>query len=299
LRVNCKAQWVAPFLLALVSIAASAPTIHAYSGDQLNCPALSQPVTIDGKWTYDAEWSDASVATFSTFYQSTNRATAYLYAKHDSSNFYFLIDFVSATSLDTLDDYASITIDPLHNDGNYTTTMDDRRFDSQYPTGGKMGIGTGAAHFNYGFSSSLPQGVKIAMSMGSSENLAQPQEITEFRIPYSTFSQLMTTVGFTAAVSHGGAFGFDYTAGVWPAGALATAPVTWGELTLSPAQIPEFAPFTAVVIMSLLVTLSVLQHDRKKPRFPPNEKEPANDNRERRNYGASQWDRSGAKAYFM
>lgn len=230
-----------------------------FQGSQISESLASKPVTIDGKWTTSDEWSDASVTMMPTYVGSANNGTAYLYAKHDSSHFYFLVDFVSSTSLSVSDDYASITIDPTHDDG-ASAQPDDLRFDSQYPAGGIMTLG------GLGGTFLLPSGVLIAMSMDTSSNLNQPHEITEFRIPFSVFTVMQNTIGFRATAAHGS--GSAYTAVSWPIGSVPNLPSTWGELTLSPTPVPEFTQLWLAMVLgiasvSLFVKLNRIKHPQK------------------------------------
>lgn len=231
-------------MLLAVLMLQSITSARAYEGSQITSPVLSKTVTIDGKWTTPDEWSDAVVATmvYGGTSPSVSNGTAYLYAKHDANNFYFLIDFVSATSLDAVNDAAAIQIDSLHNGGN-TPQTDDRRFDSTYPSGGTMWVGTGTG---WNRNNPLPSGVQMAMSIGSSTNLAQPHEISEFQIPFSIFPGMQSVIGFAATA---------YTSSmlsIWPHLYYRDIPNTWGELTISPNPVPEFASIWLVVAASIL-----------------------------------------------
>ncbi len=163
------------FALVILAFQAGLCWVHAFSGDQLSDPLSSKPVTIDGKWTDVDEWSDAVKVNMTA--PSDSSGTAYLYAKHDASTFYFLIDFVSATTLDPSKDGLSVSIDSTHKGGN-VLDAGDIRFDSQYPNGGTMQVGTGGILFSWGHS--LPPGVLIVSSMSASPNSATPHEIAEF-----------------------------------------------------------------------------------------------------------------------
>lgn len=119
-------------VLALIMIVQlSIMSARAFEGSIISSPLSSKPVTIDGRWTTPDEWSDASLTVIPVYRDSALNGTGCLYAKHNATDFFFLVDFVSATQLIPSSDYASITIDSLHNDGNSPQT-DDRRFNSQY-----------------------------------------------------------------------------------------------------------------------------------------------------------------------
>lgn len=215
-------------------------------------PTLSKSVTIDGKWTSPDEWSDAVVTVLVKF--QTQNATGYLYSKHDTSSFYFLFDFVSATSIYSNLDFASITIDPLHNGGS-TPQSDDRRLDSQYPSGGALSIGTGGSDWNRG--NPLPSGVNIAMSLSASPNLAQPHQITEFQIPFSVFPGMQNTIGFRATAGYYAAPSV-LTAVEWPQDSSGPTPTTWGELAVSPAPIPEFGGVWLVLVTAVAISTTLI-----------------------------------------
>ena len=219
---------------------------------QIACPPSWSSVTIDGKWTTSEEWADALTVTLAKSFDSSKDATAYLYAKHDDSNFYFLVDFVSATSLNTAYDGAGIIIDPLHNGGNGPQS-DDRRFDSTW-TGGQMAVGRGAAKWDW--DNSLPQGVEINMSMTNSSNLSQQHEVSEFKIPFSVFPELQNTIGFALGAYAGS--GASLKLATWPKDYYRDIPNTWGELTVSSQSIPEFEIIPLMMIIGIVATFAIL-----------------------------------------
>lgn len=209
--------------------------VEAYSGSQIDIPLLTKPVTIDGKWTSADEWSDAVVVMLINSGGSNPTARAYLYAKHDQSNFYFLVDFVSATVLDAEHDSIGIFFDPLHNGGTVPQS-DDRVFVASTPGPG-MAIGAAAGGLQLGgwsWNNPLPQGAKVSFSAAfSSSNEAQPHEIAEYLIPFSTFPGMQNTIGFAVNAHHGSAATSDDILALWPADASRDNPSTWGEMTIS------------------------------------------------------------------
>jgi len=224
-----------------------------YKGSRIACPPLWRSVTIDGNWTTSEEWADALTVTLAKSSDSSKDATAYLYAKHDDSSFYFLIDFVSATSLNASYDGAGIIIDSLHHWGNEPQS-DDRRFDSTW-TGGQMAVGTGATEWDW--DNPLPQGVEIAMSMTNSSNLSQKHEVSEFKIPFSIFPELEDTIGFAASAYAGSSTSFKFA--IWPEPYYRDLPNTWGELTVSSEPIPEFEIIPFVMVIGIVATLVILK----------------------------------------
>jgi len=242
------------FILALLIIQANVRWANGFSGAQLVDPLASKPVTIDGKWTTPDEWSDAvGVTMFLGLNSNYGNGTAYLYAKHDANNFYFLIDYVSATTLYPNDSVA-LEIDPLHDGGNIPQP-DDRYIYSIYPSGGGMINGTGGN--DWSCCSYLPAGVKVAMSMNTSPNLPQPHEITEIQIPFSIFPGLQDTIGFAAAAITG--IGAAGRLAIWPHNYYRNIPNTFGELTISPnpTPIPEFNGIWLLVTTILLATMAI------------------------------------------
>jgi len=246
--------------MILSALAFSLPLLsaYAYEGSQIASPTLSKAVTVDGKWTASDEWSDAVVAIMFRGSSSSGNGTAYLYAKHDARNFYFLIDYISATSLSPTHDGAGITIDSLHNGGN-TPQPDDRRFDSTYPSGGRMANGTGNPQWSWG--NPLPSGVEIGMSMGGSPNLAQQHEITEFQIPFSIFPGMLNTIGFAAAAYSGS--GASARLAIWPNIYYRDIPNTFGELTISPSPLPEFGGVSLITAVSMLASVAMIRWRKK------------------------------------
>lgn len=67
---------------------------------EISAPKLTNTVTIDGKWTTPEEWKDAVEMPMEAvqYGNSPNNGTAFLRVKHDESNLYVLIDYVSDTT---------------------------------------------------------------------------------------------------------------------------------------------------------------------------------------------------------
>jgi hypothetical protein len=217
-------------------------------------PKSTNHVIVDGKWTYPDEWSDAAkVNPFATC--STCSGTAYLYAKHDESCFYFLIDFVSATTLNSAKDGASISIDSSHDGG--IPNSDDRRFEAQYSAGGTMAVGTGGPTLIAG--KPLPSGVYMNSSLSPSPNSVIPHEIFEFKITFSAFpNSMQTVIGFAASA---------YTPTqvvLWPVHYTTDNPGSWGEMYLNPTPIPEFDLLGPLTMTGILLATLATQCSRTK-----------------------------------
>jgi hypothetical protein len=254
-------RYVAYVMILVLSSQLSLFAVHAYEGSQIVCPLLLKTPKVDGKWTTSDEWSDAVVVTLVKSWGSSRNATAYLYAKHDESNFYFLVDFVSATSLKTSEG-AGITLDPLHNGGN-TPQSDDRRFDSS-SAGGSMAIGTGGPAWEWG--RALPKGVEVKITMSNSSSLTRLHQVSEFKIPFAVFVEPQDTIGFTAAAYAGGYQGSsDFKLATWPKDDYRDIPATWGELTLSGNPIPEFGGAWFVMAVIAVLSVSVMSRLANRP----------------------------------
>ncbi len=240
--------------MVLIAVLQFAPLmVHGYSGSQMMIPLLTKAVTVDGKWTVADEWSDAGVIALINCSCSNVTANGYLYAKHDPSNFYFLIDFTSSTIPDANNDAMGVMLDPFHNGGTIPQS-DDREFVASLG-GDYMSISTGVEDNVWSLYHPLPQGVNVAFSVASSTNQAQPHEIAEFLIPFSTFSGMQNIVGFSAAARHG--IGSQYSLALWPPNRSRAGLSTWGELTVSPTPIPEFPYVWLIIAATLLVSLTL------------------------------------------
>jgi len=236
--------------------------VEGYSGSQIVTPLLTKPVTIDGQWTSADEWSDALVISLINCDCSNVTASGYLYAKHDPSNFYFLIDFTSSTVMDANNDGMSVMLDPQHNDGTVPQS-DDREFITfPIPPGSAMRAGTGVQGSGWSLSP-VPQGVKMAYSMASSSSQAQPHEIAEFLLPFSTFPGMQNTIGFTVTAVHGTRASSQFSLADWPANFARENVATWGELTISATPIPEFPYVWLIIDVTLLVSLTLAWSRRR------------------------------------
>jgi hypothetical protein len=234
-------------------------TAQGYSGSQILLPLLTKPVTVDGKWTAADEWSDAVVITLINCNCSSVTANGYLYAKHDPSNFYFLIDFASSTVLDGQHDNMDVFLDPLHNGG--TVPQSDDRVFVVGTSGGVMNVGAGVSQWS--LNNPLPEGVKVVFSMAGSSNRAQPHEIVEFMVPFSMFSGMQSTIGFSVAAGHGSVGSSEFSLALWPANRQRDNPSTWGEVAMSSTPIPEFSSVWSVIAATLLVSVTLTWSRRR------------------------------------
>jgi hypothetical protein len=252
-------------ILVLLIVALQLTLIRGegYSGRQIVIPLLTKPITIYGQWSAD-EWSDALMTPLINSARSNVTASGYFYAKHDSSNFYFLIDFTSATMLDANNDGMSIMVDPLHNDGRETPPQsDDREFIAfPIPPGSAMRVGTGVPGNGWSLSP-LPQGVKMAYFMTSSSNQAHPHEIAQFLLPFSIFPGMQNTIGFTVTANHGAMPSSQFSLATWPANFARQNVGTWGELIISPTPIPEFLHVWLIAAFAMFAVMIFARAHRK------------------------------------
>lgn len=70
--------------------------VSARLGAPVTAPLLTQPVTVDGKWTSAAEWSDVAETKMAV---AEGNSVGYLRVKHGPVNLFILGDFPAATSL--------------------------------------------------------------------------------------------------------------------------------------------------------------------------------------------------------
>jgi hypothetical protein len=110
----------------LILVAFYLPTVEAYEGVLLSYPLRNQ-VTVDGKWTNQQEWSDASQVRLlpATGYFAGNKSMtpvdARICLKHDENTLYILVDFISDHSVEfgwNNPDSAWFYLDTLGNGGN-------------------------------------------------------------------------------------------------------------------------------------------------------------------------------------
>ena len=100
-------------LITVVSIISLAQFIEAQHDHEITIPGGENAVEIDGLWSTNEEWMDASEAKI-----TNEELTAYLKAKHDEAYLYVMIDFVSDQGLEASGDFAVICFDTKRDGGN-------------------------------------------------------------------------------------------------------------------------------------------------------------------------------------
>ena len=183
-------------LALLFVLISSAILLQVGSRQTVTCPKLVRDVTIDGKWTSPQEWTDASEFPL-TFAQGTGQA--YFSMKHDSNNFYVLVDFVSRTNT-VVGDTALVVVDTL-NDGGKEIKDDDLAILIRWNT---PTVSMGAMQWHGWMTQNwqlLPSGYE-AISSTEAQNdphSTASHQIYEFKIPKTTFkapaSGLLVSVG--------------------------------------------------------------------------------------------------------
>jgi len=230
-------------------------SVQAGKGQKITSLPLTNPVTIDGKWTTIDEWTDGVDFDCGGY--------GWIALKDDSSFLYVLVDYTRDTRA-AAGDFAWIVWDQK-NDGGSKPRSDDydllMRYEneSSYDVFFYQGTGTGWDFFNPKPASSL--GIAGASSTdATSDPHSKESHLTyEFRLPRRILdnSTVITTIGFYAG-------GSDESSGIWigvPRAGDYRKPDTWGQLTFS-VPIPEFSQ-VLVTMALLIVTLSMMLRRRK------------------------------------
>ena len=260
--------------LVALMFAVLVPVCFAHQGGNVDCWLLQTQVVVDGKWSSPEEWADASETPMVAL---KGNGTAYLRTKHDSTNLYVLVDFVSSRyNLSESVQIKSLflSFDSRHDDGTLPKN-DDFQLNAYAPkqAGDNIRWGTDKGGWEglSGPSWELkPESIKIERSPNSAFD---PYSMSghldwEVVIPLTFFNS--STVGFQVYITEGETlFGLKYPgqALVWPEGPPVTTrtndnPTTWGDLTFSASPIPEFPPVAVPVILA--VSLAFLFYARRR-----------------------------------
>lgn len=231
------------FVLVLSVVLASSTVLEVAARQSLVCPKLDNPVTVDGKWTSAQEWTDASEFPL-TFARGSGEA--YFSMKHDSNNFYVLVDFVSRANTEVGD--AALVVLDTQNSGGKQVNNDDLailiRWNTVTESMGAMQWG-GWTGQNW---QPLPSGFEAKSSTESQNDphSTAPHEIFEFRIPKTTFKA--STSGLMVAVS-AGAEQQDFAA--YPYADI-SIPDNWAQLEFSDMTLAELTATTTSASTSSL-----------------------------------------------
>jgi hypothetical protein len=208
--------------------------------------------------------------------------TSYLRTKHDSTNLYVLVDFVSShyTRSEFALNALFLSFDGRHDDGTLPR-KDDFQLNgyASGPTrkGPYIRWGTEAGGWK-GLSGPSwdpkPESIKIEWSSNCALDLYNSSEhlVWEVAIPLTFFNS--SIVGFQVYITEGEIlFGLEYPgqALVWPEGPPVTTrtndnPATWGDLTFSASPIPEFSQ--AIIPIILVLSFAFLFYTRRRASLP-------------------------------
>ena len=228
-------------ILCLMLICLSSESSEASPQPSITGYSLLNSVTLDGKWTSTEEWADTSDVALAPW---SGSGTAYLRIKHDNSNLYVLLDFVSDRALSWEDK-------PLkHGDSAMISFGQDQIATYSFQT-------TWIASDQFRFAAwngSKALETDLNSSGSTSQDSSQdpynqdPHLIYEFKVP----KHLMTNpTSFTASLFDNDDEVFMF----WPARNNTSTEEQWGNLTLVDAPIPEFP--TKVLSIILLATIAV------------------------------------------
>jgi len=237
-----------PFILPLWLLLLSVSMVYAAARASLQTPTSVNAVTVDGKWTSSKEWEDASEV---AMFVAQGEGGAYMSVKHDSSNIYFLFDFVTdispapeqPTGGDAYDS-AHVSIDSDDN------LIWDENIDFD------VGVKWLSQFANYTVSAF--SWFRGAMSYTSTNHSEKAHAVYEFVIQKSALHN-STMVGIRASI-------WDPTTSTnlhWPNWRKdGWNPQYYGDLVFSNIVIPEFNIAVAAVLVS--VSLFAAQHVLKR-----------------------------------
>jgi hypothetical protein len=228
--------------------------VQAGKGQKITSLPLTNPVTIDGKWTTIDEWTDGLI-----IQRGVNGRIA---LKDDSDFLYVLVDYIRDTRAAAYD-FAWIVWDQK-NDGGSKPRSDDYDLLMSYETESEYDVffykRTGTGWGNPEPASSL--GVTGASSTDATNNPYSNAAhlVYEFRVPRLVLdnSTVITSIGFFAGAQNSA----DYSwIGVPQTGGDYRNPNTWAQLTFS-VPVPEFSQ-TLLTMALLVATLSIMLRRKK------------------------------------
>jgi hypothetical protein len=217
-------------LLTVTLLCLGALVLPVRANESISCGALTNPVTIDGKWTSANEWEDAFEVSIG-FVKGSGEA--YFKGKHDQNYLYALIDFVSDKA-SQVNDWTALAIDPSRTLLS-APQRDDfllvGRWNSPNDFLEAIAWGTGTA---WGAPSvELTGGFSVASSRSADNDpySASPHLIYEFQVP---MSKLKAIIGIQAVASDG-----EENMGAWPMVPMED-PSNYAYLTFSSEVVSEF-----------------------------------------------------------
>jgi len=231
----------------------------------VTCPMLTEPVTIDGKWTSTTEWTDAPEFSMSPYGKGWWRC------KHDATFLYILVESLVDTEAESyvttlyketpapnvtvtlthpltevVGDEITIQLDTRHNGGAWPST-DDYDFSAKYVNAGNLGnytdlyegVGNGQFWNTLVGAQAIP-GVQARIDLDTeySPHPPHPHVTGEFKIPLSLFPSQV--IGFYIIMTDGS--GDASKTLEWPpfcedygVGRLCEDyPDTWGDVSIQP-----------------------------------------------------------------
>jgi len=267
------------FLFALAAffttLAVSSTMVAGHLGSTVTCYSLTQPVTVDGKWTTKSEWNDTAETQLLV---ADGTAVGYFRVKHDATWLYILAESLIDTSLDydsanDASDYMGVFLDTVHNDGK-SPASDDYRFVASWINASYTRVTTRKGD-GAGWSETSPvEGVqaKIALDTDNSPHPPYPHVAGEFKIPLSIIA--IGTFGFFIRFGDYsvilGTPGSLTKAFYWPGPSLADQsidPSAWGNVSYSREPIPEFSSTWLIIATSVLAVIVIFRLSKKTTTF--------------------------------
>lgn len=231
------------FVAILAFLAVSPATVTGHLGETVTCYLLTEPVTLDGKWTSNSEWKDAQEAQLLV---ADGTAVGYFRVKQDRTWLYVLAESlidkdVEYNSTTDNGEWMQVFLDTLHDDGKSPKT-DDYQFGFLWVDATHMQInirkGTGTDWTRV----DPIEGVeaKIGTDTGNSPHPPYPHVVGEARLPLSLIG--IATFGFFIRFVDSSEVLTKWF--YWPGLTLADQgvdPSSWGNVAYSMEPIPEFS----------------------------------------------------------
>jgi len=226
-------------LASLAYVSSKIPKVYA---DIITFQPLSNPVTIDGKWTNGSEWTDG--------YEETSPACNWRF-KYDSNSLYVLSDFFGVNESYPGDYDASwVYFDTLGNGGSAPDTDD----------------------YAFGILPSLQNSLTMLQGTGSDWSVVKPNfngassddasndpygpnphPIYEFQIPMSIFPANVKSANMRVATEAPFQGWYD-----WPQYSDRLTPSSWGNVEFAPVPVPEF-PSLGILTVALGIPLYLMR----------------------------------------
>jgi hypothetical protein len=239
----------------LVVLAVSPAIVTGIPGKpSATCPLLTEPVTIDGKWTSTTEWNDAPETQIVALKRAV--VVGYFRCKHDATYLYILAEFLTDTDTEydqtsRRGDSMEVMIDTLHNGGN-STSPDDYYFFAMYVNASY----TRHYAFQGNASAIHPKGwtihelefeAMINLDTENSPHPPHPHVTGEFKIPLSLIPGQV--IGFYIQMNYMQQRSEEQlfrTQPVWPAEGWTEVPSSWGDVTISSSPLQSTTVVTTM-----------------------------------------------------